>query len=233
MSSSEFHHSNSNITISMKVGLYKYVLAGIALFLYFVSTRLYKEATTINEDTILNVFNELDGDHNGVLSKKEQAFIRYCAKNVSIDEIFGTANSKQMTLKEFQLGIRPFSSSMALFSAKCGWILPRSAADPHRPLRNRESGRQAAQGTLQRNLRLEPQRQGRLEGVHSRQQTLRNRPRRERHGLHQQGQQLGFRPRQERNMTAKIFVANLSLSGQCCGFCGFQPGVDCCGSMLF
>jgi len=95
----------------MKVSLYKYVLAAITVFLYLVSTRLYTEATSISEDTILSIFSELDGDHNGVLSKKEQAFIRYCASNVSLQEVFGLANSKLISLKEFQLGIRPFSNA--------------------------------------------------------------------------------------------------------------------------
>jgi|JI9StandDraft_2_1071091.scaffolds.fasta_scaffold149518_3 hypothetical protein len=68
----------------MKVALYKYVLAAVTIFLYLVSTRLYKEVTTINEDTINSVFSELDVDHNGVLGKKEQSFLRYCAKNVTL-----------------------------------------------------------------------------------------------------------------------------------------------------
>jgi hypothetical protein len=54
----------------MKVRLYKYVLAAIAVFLYIMSTRLYGEVTAVSEDTIMSVFGELDSDHNGVLSKK-------------------------------------------------------------------------------------------------------------------------------------------------------------------
>lgn len=83
----------------MKVAYYKYVLAVVTVFLYIVSTRLYSEATTVSEDTILAIFTELDGDHNGVLGKKEQSFIRYCAKNVSLVEQFGLANGKQIALK--------------------------------------------------------------------------------------------------------------------------------------
>lgn len=53
----------------MKIKFYKFVLTALAVFFYFVATKLYKDASIVNEDTIVTVFNELDGNKDGVLKK--------------------------------------------------------------------------------------------------------------------------------------------------------------------
>lgn len=92
----------------MKVRYYKWVLALITAFFYIVSLRLYRDVTGINEDIVESIFAELDTDHNGVLSKKEQSFLRVCAGNTSVPTLFGSGSPKFLSLKEFQLGIRTF-----------------------------------------------------------------------------------------------------------------------------
>lgn len=84
------------------------MLAIITAFFYIICIRLYKEFTNINEDTIESAFVELDTDHNGVLSKKEQSFLRFCAGNSTVPALFNSGSPKFLSLKEFQLGIRSF-----------------------------------------------------------------------------------------------------------------------------
>lgn len=92
----------------MKVRYYKWVLAIITAFCYFVSLKLYKEFTGVDEDTVESTFAELDSDHNGVLSKKEQSFLRFCAGNSSVPSLFSSASPKFLSLNEFQLGVRSY-----------------------------------------------------------------------------------------------------------------------------
>lgn len=84
----------------MKVRYYKWVMALITAFLSAVCYRLTKdEASQIDEDTVESVFGLLDEDHDGMLNRKEQSFLRFCAKNASLPAVFASESVKFISQK--------------------------------------------------------------------------------------------------------------------------------------